>query len=214
MRKQFAFVIGVPFLTVLAGCCNLCDKKPASSPTEPSSTTPAAVAAQEATNPDAPLACAAKQDEAPDAKRVTAGTYCVCDAGPPNEGLHPTTNEKGEHMRMGDPVVIGTLGDATSVKLGENDLRFDSTGDGRGLSALVAYPHVDAPAGVSEKKVKHLINITKYRHPVGGEPPGSCDVTKNIVKVTYCYWANETDVQEWKCATTRAGHLGDIHAQN
>jgi hypothetical protein len=229
MCKQLFLALSLPTVLLFAGC----SREPAPIPAEetsPGPTTatseatvaPSAAALQLAKNADERLECVARQDEAPDPKRVTAGTYCVCNAGPKDadgkhSSVHPTTNMKGEHLHLASPVVIGALADTTSVTLGANPLAFNRLEGGRGLSAMVGYPHVDATTGRGEAMVTHLVNIKRWQ-PFSAESraPDGCDKSKNIITISYCYWGSESEPQDWRCAKDvgEGGHLGDIHAQN
>jgi hypothetical protein len=223
MRKQLWFVIGLPILLVLG--CSQKEAPPAiaeggdtnaEAPMAAADTTAEAVAldVQNATNgAAAPPACTGHQDEPSHPKRVTAGTYCVCDDGGANEGLHPTTHVKGKHLQKEESVVIGPLADSTSVELSSNQLKFTRLEDGNGLSAMVSYEHVDESTGRHPRPVTHLVNISRWSGPAQGPALGNCDRTKNIITISYCYW--DPDTTDWLCSQNVSGpHLGDIHASN
>jgi hypothetical protein len=219
MRKQLSLVISLPILLVLAGCAKPQEPSANAGDTagpsrDETATAPAVADVQIATNAPAgqPPECPAHQDEPADPQRVTAGTYCVCKV-PENEGKHPTTNVKGDHMKHGEPVVIGQLADETAVKLGATPLKFTRLEGGAGLSALVSYPHVAADTGRDETMVTHLVNISRWKPPEEGPQVGTCDRTKNVITISYCYWDPKSS--DWLCAAGVDGtHLGDVHAQN
>jgi len=219
MRKHLSLVMALPIVLVLAGCAKRQEPSAnAADTTGPSgdetAVAPAVADVQSATNAgSATRECRARQDEPPNPNRVTAGVYCVCDDGPDNGGLHPTTKVKGDHLHEGDPIVVGRLADPTPVRLGANARKFNRLEEGNGLSAQVPYPHVDANTGGNQRRVFHLVNISKWLDPGEGPPLGNCDKSKNIITISYCYWDPASN--DWLCAQNIEGpHLGDIHAQN
>lgn len=138
---------------------------------------------------------------------VTAGNYCVCNAGDHDKG----DAYKKPHLAVGESVIIPELDEVTPVQLGSYQVPMNRSMDKRELSALVNLPH-ERTAGGSETAT-HLIHITPATvatKPNSTEPSiAGCVVGKNTLKISFCF----KEAGKWACKPPK-GDYGDTHIQN
>lgn len=173
-------------------------------------------------------ACTPKRDEEADAtgELVRAGTYCVCDVSDDGDSKHPGMPVKGKHLKVGDSVVIGQVGDAkTHVKLPTKEFDLPTSGHGKELKGDVSFPHEqvadpDAASAsmASPVDVTHLVKIFRHQKYNEESRPASpqvahCDSdTYQVIRIQFCFKDN-TD--KLICPeNVENAHYGDVHAQN
>jgi hypothetical protein len=198
MKARNTLALSCVLSGTLAGCC--CPHVHGPDPGGTGATT--AIPTAQAGVP-APTPC--QPQHPPTQTVITAGNYCVCNAGAHN--THGTI--KGPHIAANQVVVVGALDMATDVEIGPDKLPMYLSSDNKRLHGFMNYPHTRTPAGGTENTM-HLVRIEPVTLTEETAPPG-CTPGANTLKISFCYRSQVTD--KWECKPAE-GDLGDTHVQN
>jgi hypothetical protein len=139
---------------------------------------------------------------------VTAGTYCVCNAG--GHGDHGSY--KGPHLAKGQTIIISPVEAVTDVQFGAVKVPMILSSDRTELTALLTFGH-EKSAGGGAVTVNHVVQITPVTIGNEEETPGcSADSSRNSLKITFC--ARSESDGKWGCGKGPGYDYGDTHVQN
>jgi hypothetical protein len=138
---------------------------------------------------------------------ITAGTYCVCNAGDHKTHGDGPAQVTSQHLADKAAVVIGPPDKVTDVELGPNKVPMNLSADGKELIGLVSYPHSRVVGG--SENVLHQVRITRV--DFGTSDTEGCVANKTTLRIQFC--SKRASDGKWECAPP-SGDFGDTHVQN
>lgn len=140
--------------------------------------------------------------QASDPPTIKPGTYTVCD-----DSRDPSDSQS-IHMKVGDKVRIGPIGDAAEVQFEQRVVSMVASAEGRQLSTVVEFAHLQ---NGRVQMMKHLVRIV----PDAGYNGTDCTLG-NVLAINFCPLAEDGT---WQCRVldceAKGGcDYGDTHVQN